>query len=176
MDDLLVATVLKGETDVFVRTLGHQPANGTHAVIERDLLSNAIDGSNANNCSWNVGNAASLIGRVTLNPGESWSYVQAVARPRAYYHCAGIEGGNLCNFAARYAQVADGLGLEIAFVDHQVGDLGAGPEYSVAILWDEQLQPVGGQDLIITNTTPYRVTFTTVGPPERLQVWGVLWN
>lgn len=175
MDMRLVNTILSGDTQSFIRELGFSPW-GTQPVLNRDLLSNAIDASQSTTCSRNVMKGAIAIDRVTLGPGESWSFVAATWRGK-YEICGLYTGGYLCNLASRYAQVADGLELSISFTDHGIGDLGAGPDYSVAIFYDDSNGDViGEQDLVITNTTPFRVTFTTVGPPEALQVWGVLWS
>lgn len=78
------------------------------------------------------------------------------------------------NLAARYAQVARALGLTPIFEDHGVGDLGGGPENSVAI-WN-----VGGQagsagdaqDLEITNTTGAAVTFRARVDGEQVVIEG----
>lgn len=172
-----VRALLVGNTEQFVKTIaiGTSPID-TQPVPIRELLSNPIDGSQSSTCSRNVGRAVESLERVTLGPGEKWSYVAAVQRTD-YEVCGLYTGGYLCNLAARYAQVADGLGLAITFVDHNIGDIGAGPNYSVAIFYDEDTGlPIGGQDLTIVNTTPFRVTFTVAGPPDMLQVRGVLWN
>ena len=118
-------------------------------------------------CGWNVQVALDARGgalrSVTLAPGETFSFNATMGDPGAipYQTCAGVPGGNWCNLAARYAQAARAIGLVPRFHDHGVGDLGGGPENSVAI-WNigGQAGSVGGaQDLEITNTTGRIVTF-----------------
>lgn len=118
-------------------------------------------------CGWNVQVALDARGgalrSVTLAPGETFSFNATMGDPGAipYQTCAGVPGGNWCNLAARYAQAARAIGLTPRFHDHGVGDLGGGPENSVAI-WNVGGLPGSGdgrQDLEITNTTGRNVTF-----------------
>lgn len=125
------------------------------------IASNPI--SLAGDCGYNVQVALDASGGalwdVTLQPGETWSFNATMGNPAAidYRMCAGVPGGNWCNLAARYAYVAEQLGLLRQFQDHGVGDLGGGPENSVAI-WNEG-GAAGGQDLQITNTLDRPVRF-----------------
>jgi len=134
----------------------------------------------AGDCGYNVQVAIDANGgalqHVVIWPGETFSFNASMGSPVAipFVTCAGVPGGNWCNLAARYAQVARALGLVPQFEDHGVGDLGGGPENSVAI-WN-----VGGQagsegesqDLEITNTTSQAVTFQTRVDGDRLIVEG----
>lgn len=99
---------------------------------------------------------------VTIQPGETWSFNASVGNP-ALLSLATIvhPGDGWCNLAARYAQVSRALGLTPQFEDHHAGDLGGGPENSVAI-WNIGGEPGfegGRQDLMITNTTNRIVRF-----------------
>jgi len=118
-------------------------------------------------CGWNVQVALDARGgalrNVSVAPGETFSFNATMGDPAAipYQTCAGVPGGNWCNLAARYAQAARAIGLTPRFHDDGVGDLGGGPENSVAI-WNigGQAGSVGdAQDLEITNTTGRIVTF-----------------
>ena len=135
---------------------------GTGAAAESNPI--AVGGDA---CGWNVQVALDARGgalrSVTLAPGETFSFNATMGDPGAipYQTCAGVPGGNWCNLAARYAQAARAIGLTPRFHDHGVGDLGGGPENSVAI-WNigGQAGSVGdAQDLEITNTTGRIVTF-----------------
>lgn len=115
-------------------------------------------------CGWNVTAALNANGgalqHITLAPGETFSFNATMGDPEraSYRTCAGVPGGNWCNLAARYSQVARAMGLVPQFQDHGVGDLGGGPENSVAI-WNEDGVAGAGQDLLITNTTDRPVFF-----------------
>lgn len=144
------------------------------------VTSNPI--SLAGDCGYNVQVAIEANGgalrNVRIAPGETFSFNATMGNPAAipFVTCAGVPGGNWCNLAARYAQVARALGLALAFEDHGVGDLGGGPENSVAI-WN-----VGGQagsagesqDLEITNTTSQPVTFQARVDGDQLIIEGGL--
>jgi hypothetical protein len=127
------------------------------------VSSNPIALSN-DDCGWNVrvalGANGGALRSVVLQPNEMFSFNATMGNPAAieYRMCAGVPGGNWCNLAARYAQVARAIGLAPQFQDHGVGDLGGGIENSVAI-WNESGQPGVGQDLLISNTTDRVVTF-----------------
>lgn len=114
-------------------------------------------------CGYNVQVAIeaqnNALQHVTIAPGQEWSFNETMGNPGLipYRTCAGVPGGNWCNLAARYAQVAESMGLQRHFQDHGIGDLGGGSENSVAI-WNEGGQR-GGQDLLITNTTNRTVQF-----------------
>jgi hypothetical protein len=117
-------------------------------------------------CGWNVAAALSANGgalqQVTLAPGETFSFNATMGDPDAagYRSCAGVPGGNWCNLAARYSQVARALGLAPQFLHHGV-NLGAGIENDV-LIWNIGGVPGfegGRQDLIITNTLDRAVTF-----------------
>lgn len=109
-------------------------------------------------CGTNVATALEdgTLRNVRIAPGETWSYNMSWGgHDRLYYNCAGVYGGNLCNLAARYAQTARALGLTPIFQDHGVGDLGGGPENSVAI-WNLNDGPGNhgvALDLLLTNPT-----------------------
>ncbi len=127
------------------------------------MTSNPIALSN-DTCGWNVRVAldanSGALQHVILQPNETFSFNATMGDPAVveYHTCAGVPGGNWCNLAARYAQVARSIGLTPQFQDHGVGDLGAGAENSVAI-WNEGGIAGVGQDLLITNTTGRVVTF-----------------
>lgn len=99
---------------------------------------------------------------VRVAPGATFSFNATLGDPDAagYRNCARVPGGNWCNLAARYSQVARALGLAPQFLHHGV-DLGAGLENDV-LIWN-----IGGvagfeggrQDLLITNTLANPVTF-----------------
>lgn len=118
-------------------------------------------------CGWNVQVALDAMGgalrNVQIAPGETFSFNATMGSPAFidYRTCAGVPGGNWCNLAARYAQVSRALGLVPQFQDHGVGDLGGGPENSVAI-WNEGGQAGAGQDLLITNTLNRPVLFQAI--------------
>lgn len=128
------------------------------------IASNPI--SLAGDCGYNVQVALDASGGalwdVTLRPGETWSFNAAVGDPAllSYRMCAGVPGGNWCNAAARYAQVARAMGLQLDFLHHGV-DLGAGIENDV-LIWNVGGQAGfanGAQDLLITNTLAQPVRF-----------------
>lgn len=111
-------------------------------------------------CGWNVAVAldanSAALQRVTLQPGQTFSFNATMGNPELldYRSCSGVPGGNWCNLAARYAQVARAKGLPLQFLHHNV-DLGAGIENDV-LIWNIDGQPgfdEGRQDLLITNTT-----------------------
>jgi hypothetical protein len=137
---------------------GQQPA---HA----DIASNPI-AIGGDDCGTNVQVALEASGGalqdVQIRPGETFSFNATMGDPGRipYRTCAGVPGGNWCNLAARYAQVSRALGLMPQFQDHGVGDLGGGPENSVAI-WNEGGR-AGGQDLQITNTLTRPVRFQAI--------------
>ena len=121
----------------------------------------------ADACGWNVQVAldarAGALRNIQVAPGQTFSFNATMGDPAdiPYQTCAGVPGGNWCNLAARYAQAARAIGLVPRFQDHGVGDLGGGPENSVAI-WNVGGLPGtadGRQDLEITNTTGRIVTF-----------------
>jgi hypothetical protein len=99
---------------------------------------------------------------VTIQPGETWSFNASVGNPDQLSLATIVHPGDgWCNLAARYAQVARPLGLTPQFEDHHAGDLGGGPENSVAI-WNINGQPGSDgekQDLEITNTLQRSVHF-----------------
>lgn len=120
----------------------------------------------AGDCGYNVQVALDASGGalwdVTLRPGETWSFNATVGNPGllSYRMCAGVPAGNWCNAAARYAQVARAMGLQLDFLHHGV-DLGAGIENDV-LIWNVGGQSGfenGAQDLLITNTLAQPVRF-----------------
>lgn len=153
---------------------------GTHAALIADVYAEmapvpapvAQDGAYASNpiaiggddCGWNIQVALEANGgalqEVRIAPSETFSFNATMGNPDAipYRTCMGVPGGNWCNLAARYAQVARALGLVPQFQDHGVGDLGGGPENSVAI-WNKDGIAGAGQDLLVTNTTDRPVFF-----------------
>jgi hypothetical protein len=62
------------------------------------------------------------------------------------------------------------MGMQLQFQDHNVGDLGGGPENSVAI-WNVGGQR-GGQDLLITNTTNQTVQFLVQNDGSSITIVG----
>jgi hypothetical protein len=117
-------------------------------------------------CGWNVQVALDASGgalrNVVLQPGETFSFNARMGDPEniSYRYCAGVPGGNWCNAAARYSQVARGLGLTPQFLHHNQ-DLGAGIENDV-LIWNISGEPGfggGRQDLMITNDTGRVVHF-----------------
>ncbi len=117
-------------------------------------------------CDYNVYVALEANNRalrhVVVPPGSTFSFNQTMGSPDPipYVTCY-VPGGNWCNLAARYAQAARGLGLIPKFQDHGAGDLGGGPENSVAIWNTDGTAGTNGtkQDLEITNTTTSTVHF-----------------
>lgn len=110
-------------------------------------------------CGYNVAAALAANGgalqQVTIAPGQTFSFNATMGDPARieYRLCAGVPGGNWCNLAARYSQVARALGLSPQFLHHGV-DLGAGIENDV-LIWNiggAAGFENGGQDLLITNT------------------------
>lgn len=130
-------------------------------------------------CGWNVVAAltanSGALQYVRLAPGDVFSFNAIMGDPSAieYRYCAGVPGGNWCNLAARYAQVARAIGLVPVFQDHGIGDLGAGVENSVAI-WNESGIAGAGQDLLIQNTTGKIVTFRAQPQGESVVIIGSL--
>lgn len=115
------------------------------------------------NCALKANNNALMA--FSIAPSSSWSFNAAMGDPRdgkiCYTDIGGTPGAGWCNLAAEYAQEARRAGLDVAFVDHGLGDIGGGPENSVTI-WNVDGQPgFEGErkDLIITNTTTHPVAF-----------------
>lgn len=102
---------------------------------------------------------------VTINPGATWSFNASVGNPNLLVLATIVHAGDgWCNLAARYAQVGRQAGLLPRFQDHEVGDLGGGPENSVAI-WNVEGLPGtidGRQDLELTNPTNQRIVLDAI--------------
>jgi hypothetical protein len=119
----------------------------------------------ADDCGYNAtvalqANGGALMD-VTIPPGASWSFNAAMGDPARidYRNCAGVLGGYWCDTAARYLQVARGLGLTPEYEHHGLQLAGVAWEDSIAI-WNVGGQFGGAgeaQDLVLTNTTPYTV-------------------
>lgn len=109
----------------------------------------------------------------TIRPGETWSFNATIGDPGALQLATIIHPGDgWCNLAARYAQVARLTGLIPRFQDHGVGDLGGGPENSVAI-WDVDGIPGtidGRQDLELTNNLQVPISFNIVDQGDTISV------
>lgn len=123
-----------------------------------------VDGGD---CGWNIKVALEAnngaLQRVQLAPGETFSFNAAMGDPGRidYRDCGGTPGGNWCNLAARYSQVARAMNLQPRFLHHNQ-DLGAGPENDV-LIWNIGGIPGsenGRQDLEITNTTNAVIVFS----------------
>ncbi len=131
--------------------------------------------TNDGDCGYNVVVAldanSSALRNVVIPPGGTFSFNATMGNPSSidYRTCEGVPGGNWCNLAARYSQVARALGLSPEFQDHNA-DLGAGRENSVTI-WNEDGQ-AGGQDLLITNTLPHTVSFRAEQRDESIVIIG----
>ena len=115
---------------------------------------------------------------VQIAPGETFSFNATMGNPGEipYQWCAGVPGGHWCNLAARYAQVTRALGLEPLFEDHREGDLGGGPENSVAI-WNiggEAGSGDGRQDLEVVNTTPHMLHYMVEESGGSVTILGTL--
>lgn len=136
------------QIETFIET--NIPADG--------VVASSPIGMGSDPCGYNVAVALNANGgalqNITINPGETWSFNAAMGDPSLipYIYCAGVPGGNWCNLAARYAQVARAFNANLDFIDHGQ-DLGAGRENSITI-WNNGGQPGfdnGSQDLMITN-------------------------
>jgi hypothetical protein len=94
------------------------PENGAHEATG-GIVSNPIAIA-ADDCGWNVAAALEANGgalqSVRLAPGDTFSFNATMGDPASidYRTCAGVPGGNWCNLAARYAQVARALGTRAA--------------------------------------------------------------
>ncbi len=112
----------------------------------------------------------------TIRPGEVWSFNASVGNPDLLNLATIVHAGDgWCNLAARYAQVARSLGLDPVFQDHGLGDIGGGPENSVAIWNTGGVAGFdnGAQDLIIENTRSRSVHFAIQNAyDEQVQVVG----
>lgn len=139
--------------------------------LPAQLISNPI-ATGGDSCGYNVRLLVPLLQDTVLAPGQVWSFNQATGNPALlpYEVCAGVPGGNWCNLAARFAQTFRGLGLEPVFQDHGIGDIGGGPENSVAI-WNDGGEP-GGQDLQVQNTLNRPVHFWIVDSITSIQIAG----
>ncbi len=153
-----------------------KPAAHQFADTNNMIASNPIALTN-DDCGWNVSAALNANGaalqHVRLAPGETFSFNATMGDPVVieYRNCMGVPGGNWCNLAARYAQVARAIGLTPQFQDHGVGDLGAGAENSVAI-WNEDGVAGNGQDLLIQNTTNRLATFRATQQGDSIVIVG----
>ena len=126
------------------------------------IQSSPMDASGNDSCSYNVRLVMENFRHISIAPGQSWSFGQTIGNPLDYPYqvCAGVPGGNWCNFAAMFARVGKDMGLDVNFQDHGVGDLGQGADVSVAI-WNSD--GVWSQDLILTNTSNRAVSLELLG-------------
>ncbi len=111
----------------------------------------------------------------TIAPGETWSFNAAMG-PAQYIAAVacGPLGGGWCNLAALYAQAARQLSVAPQFEDHGLGDLGGGPENSVAIWNVDGIAGSDGerQDLLLTNNNSRTVHLWIVIDGSNYQVQG----
>ena len=159
----LIGGALFGASQV-APVVASAPVVAVQATAPRDAAYSSPIAIGGDDCGWNVLVALDAAGGslrdVAVPPGSYFSFNGTMGDPGwiDYRDCAGVPGGNWCNLAARYAQAARALGLVPEFQDHGVGDLGGGPENSVAI-WNVGGQAGEGQDLIIQNTTAHTLRF-----------------
>lgn len=137
---------------------------GTDAGLVADILEEGRPRQLAvvsDNCSWNMAQVRTLIGNITLEPGELFSFNSKVGDPARLEirDCGGVPGGGWCNVAAEIAREARKQGLDPIFTDHGLGDIGGGPENSVMI-WNVGGQAGGDGDLTFINTTNRTIIIT----------------
>lgn len=100
--------------------------------------------------------------KVVIRPGEDWSFNDHWIIADDLVACAGqlFTGGGVCNQASRYSNVAHALGLSVSSQYHgYVYDSAVPQEDNIAIMSDGHR---GGQDLVITNTTPRTVVIQSI--------------
>jgi hypothetical protein len=107
------------------------------------------------------------LSQFTIQPGEEWSFNEAVGHPDRYQLVTvyGVYGGGWCDVASRYAELARKLGLERTFVIHSTPLLRVERQDNVSI-WNETGMRGQLQDLLLRNTSDTAITFSllsTVG-------------
>lgn len=97
---------------------------------------------------------------VVLQPGEEWSFDASWKIDDQTLVYCGVYGGGVCNLAARYSMVFRQLGLSITSVPYHFEEAGIPGEDAVAIWSAGERGGVGGQDVIVRNTTQRTVYLT----------------
>lgn len=108
----------------------------------------------------NVRQILPALEEVTIYPGETWSFNEAVGHPDKYQleTVYGVYGGGWCDLASRYAEVARKQGLLLEFKLHSTPLLGVERQDNVSI-WNEDGSGKQEQDLRITNNKSFPISF-----------------
>lgn len=102
-----------------------------------------------------------VLSQFTIQPGEEWSFNEAVGNPDQYQLVTvyGVYGGGWCDLASRYAELARRLGLERTFVVHSTPLLRVERQDNVSI-WNETGKRGQTQDLLLRNTSDTAISFS----------------
>ena len=111
------------------------------------------------------------VSEVTINPGETWSFNQAVGNPDKYTleTVYGVYGGGWCDLASRFAETARKQGLELDFKLHSTPLIGVERKDNVSI-WNVDVSATQEQDLRITNNKSYPISFRVTSGETNYQV------
>lgn len=102
-----------------------------------------------------------VLDTIVLEPGETWSFNEAVGNPDQYalVDAYGVYGGGWCDVASRYAEAARILNLDRSFVLHSTPLNGVERMDNVSI-WNTDGSSGQMQDFTMTNTKRFTITFT----------------
>jgi hypothetical protein len=119
----------------------------------------------------NIALITPVLATVTVQPGQTWSFNETVGHPDMYplITAGGVYGGGWCDIASRYAEIARFLNWPREFQLHSTPLLEVERQDNVSI-WNEDGSKTQSQDLRITNTSSFPVTFTLTMTQDQFTV------